>query len=267
MEHEAHWEVLRERTALHPSAVWRSGDVIIRAAGPWTPAVHALLRHLEQVGFDGAPQLVGSGFDEKGRETLTYIDGEFTQPGPWTESGAGAVGALLRSLHTATASFRPPEAASWYRWFGRSLGDEPRIIGHCDVAPWNIVARDGRPIALIDWDFAGPVDALVELAQACWLNAKLYSDDVAELEGLPPLDERARQVRAILDGYGLASKDRAGFVDRIVEFVVHATANEADELRVTPDTAEPGLTWALAWRARSAAWISRHRSVLQNALV
>ncbi len=266
MENESRWEVLRAASPLHPSAVWRSGDVVIRAVGSWTPSVHALLRHLEQVGFDAAPRLVGSGLDEEGRETLTYIDGEFTQPGPWTPDGVGAVGALLRSLHTATVSFAPPEGASWYSWFGRVLGDKPRVISHCDVAPWNIVARGGRPIALIDWDFAGPVDPIVELAQACWLNAKLYSDDVAEIEGLPPLDDRARQLRAIVDGYGLAARDRAGFVDRIVEFVVHATANEADELQVTPETEEPGLTWALAWRARSAAWISRHRGVLQNAL-
>jgi len=30
------------------------------------------------------------------------------------------------------------------------------VIGHCDVAPWNIVARDGPPAGLIDWEFAGP---------------------------------------------------------------------------------------------------------------
>jgi thiamine kinase-like enzyme len=58
-------------------------------------------------------------------------------------------------------------------------------MGHCDVAPWNIVARAGMPVALIDWEFAGPVDPLVELAQACWLNAKLHDDIVAEREGLP----------------------------------------------------------------------------------
>lgn len=41
------------------SAVRRQGDVVIRDAGPWTSAVHALLRHLEQAGFEAAPRLVG----------------------------------------------------------------------------------------------------------------------------------------------------------------------------------------------------------------
>jgi len=56
--------------------------VVIRDAGAWTPAVHALLRHLEDVGFAAAPRPVGSGLDTDGREVLTFIDGEFTQPGP-----------------------------------------------------------------------------------------------------------------------------------------------------------------------------------------
>jgi len=64
------------------SVVRRRGNVVIRDAGPWTPAVHALLRHLEDVGFAAAPRLVGSGLDSDGREVLTFIDGEFTQPGP-----------------------------------------------------------------------------------------------------------------------------------------------------------------------------------------
>ena len=84
------------------SAVHRQGDVVIRDAGPWTPAVLALLRHLEEAVFAGAPRLVGTGLDIRGRETLTFIEGEFTQPGPWSLDGAAALGRLLRELHRAT---------------------------------------------------------------------------------------------------------------------------------------------------------------------
>ena len=31
------------------TVVYRRGSVVIRETGPWTPAVHALLRHLEEV--------------------------------------------------------------------------------------------------------------------------------------------------------------------------------------------------------------------------
>src|SRR5438874_2138446 len=51
----------------------RVGNTVRRRAGPWTPAVHALLRFLEAEGFP-APR--ARGMDEKGREVLDYIEGE-----------------------------------------------------------------------------------------------------------------------------------------------------------------------------------------------
>src|SRR4051794_17466929 len=50
------------------------GDTVHKRASPWTPTVHALLRHLEAAGFDGAPRALG--FDDHGREMLTYLSGE-----------------------------------------------------------------------------------------------------------------------------------------------------------------------------------------------
>src|SRR5438270_12220257 len=55
------------------STVVRAGDTVRRNAGPWTPAVHALLRHLEYVGFTGAPRALG--IDERGRAVLSFLDG------------------------------------------------------------------------------------------------------------------------------------------------------------------------------------------------
>jgi Ser/Thr protein kinase RdoA (MazF antagonist) len=164
---------------------------------------------------------------------LTFIDGGFTQPGPWTVAGAAALGRLLRDLHRATATFRPPPGAVWFPWHGRDLGGPDMVIGHCDVAPWNIVARDGLPVALIDWETAGPVDPMVELAQLGWLNAKLHDDIVA----------------------------------RMIELAICDAAGEADDAAVTPETtAHPVALWAMAWRARSAAWMIRHRRILETAL-
>jgi hypothetical protein len=249
------------------SVVHRQGDIVLRNAGPWTPAVHALLRHLEDAGFPAAPRLVGSGLDPDGREMLTFIDGEFTQPGPWSLDGAAALGRLLRDLHQATSSFRPPAGAVWFPWHGRDLGGPVKVIGHCDVAPWNIVARDGLPVAFIDWETAGPVDPLVELAQLCWLNAKLHDEIVARREHLPPAADRARQLAAIVDGYGLAARQRHGFVSSVIEFAICDAASEADAAAVTPEvTTHPDALWAMAWRARSAAWMIRHRHVLEAAL-
>jgi hypothetical protein len=50
----------------------RVGDTVRRNAGPWTPAVHSLLRHLQSKGFDGAPLPLG--IDDQGREILTFLE-------------------------------------------------------------------------------------------------------------------------------------------------------------------------------------------------
>jgi hypothetical protein len=123
------------------------------------------------------------------------------------------------------------------------------------------------PVALIDWETAGPVDPLVELAQLAWLNAKLHDDVVARIEHLPPLADRARQLAAIVDAYGLTARQRRGFLNQIIEFAICDTAWEADDAAVTPETtAHPVAPWAMAWRARSAAWMIRHRRALETAL-
>lgn len=90
-------EVLRERSAFHPSAVFRRGDMLIKEAGAATNTIHALLRHLEQVGFDAAPKVWGTGFDEQGRETLSFIEGAFLTC-PWSLAASYEVGVLLRQL-------------------------------------------------------------------------------------------------------------------------------------------------------------------------
>ncbi|MGE0057305.1 MAG: phosphotransferase, partial [Dehalococcoidia bacterium] len=260
-------EQLRQASSFHPTSVWRQGDMILREARPWSRTVHALLRHLESVGFDAAPRIVGTGFDDSGREALTFIEGETMAKGPWSLDACFAVGRLLRRLHDLTATFVPPSDAAWMPWQGRRQGSGVSVISHCDTGAWNFLQHGGMPHALIDWERAGPVDPLVALAQCCWLNAKLFDDIVAEVEGLPPVDMRARQLRAIVDGYGLPASMRVGFLDVLIEFVVRATAEQADEAMVRPGTKSaevaPQVVWALSWTARSAAWMILNRRVLE----
>ena len=65
--------------------------------------------------------------------------------------------------------------------------------------------------------------------------------------------ERARQLRAMVDAYGLSARQRHGMFDRIVEFVVQDTAFQVDDAEVTPDTTDPEALWGLAWRPRAGA--------------
>ena len=60
------------------AAIVRVGDTVRRPTGPWTPSVHALLRHLERSGFGGAPRV--HGIDDQGREILDYVEGVVVHP-------------------------------------------------------------------------------------------------------------------------------------------------------------------------------------------
>jgi hypothetical protein len=250
-----------------PSRVFRRGGTVLRPAAPWTPAVHALLRHLERAGFEGAPRVIGDGYDDQGREVLTYIDGTFVHPGAWSDDGIWHAGRLLRALHDVTAGFRPPPDAGWCPWpFRADLGAPGTVISHCDAGPWNLAARDGLPFALIDWDTAGPTDRLDEVAATAWWNAQLHDDDTAERHALPPAPARAAQLRYFLDGYQLTAAERNGLVTRMIEYAIRDCAAEAVRAQVTPDSTDPAPLWALAWRSRSAAWMIRHRALLENAI-
>jgi len=145
------------------------------------------------------------------------------------------------------------------------------VIGHGDLGPWNILAIDGRPIAFIDWDSAGPLDPLWELAHVTWQNAQLYDDDVSDINHLPDLEGRSRQSALILDGYGLGREDRRDFIDRMIRLAICSAREEAIERRVASDTVSPSpdgypILWAVTWRIRSAAWMLDHREILQKTI-
>jgi len=248
-----------------PSHVTRFGQTVRRPARPWTETIHALLRHLEQVGFTGAPRVVGDGIDAYGNGVLTYIDGALVYPHAWSDEGVWQVGRLLRDLHMATATFRPPPAAPWQPWWMHHDGPDS-VIGHCDAGPWHVVARDGQPVGLIDWTLAGPVDRLDEVVAAAWWNAQLHDDDVAERHHLPDAATRARHLRLFLDGYELPGAQRNGLVTRMIEFAIRDCAAEATQARITPDSTDPAPLWSLAWRCRAAGWMIRHRTLLEHAV-
>lgn len=248
-------------------SVYRRGDIVLRPAGPWTPNVHALLQYVRSNDFLAAPTVLGEGVDDEGREMLSFIEGEFVHPGPWSDEALVEVGRMVRRLHDAAATFEPAADAVWKPWFLREIGGARASAGgygHGDIAPWNMVTRAGMPVALIDWEFAGPLDPMAELARVCWLFPQLHDDEVAERVGLPSADVRARQLRLLADAYGLERARRQALFDLILEVVVRETAEEAIEMQVTPDSRGP--LWGLAWRARAAGWIVRHRALLQNAL-
>jgi hypothetical protein len=154
--------------------VLRVGDTVLRPAAPCWRATHALLAHLAAAGFDGAPRALAV---NAGTETLTYIEGQAAVlPVPaelLTDAALVSVAELLRRYHRAAASFDP----AGYRW-PRPIPARFRtgLVSHNDVHPANLVFRDGRAVALIDFDLAGPGSAVWDVAAAARSWAPLYDE-------------------------------------------------------------------------------------------
>ncbi|MGH8994960.1 MAG: phosphotransferase [Acidimicrobiales bacterium] len=201
------------------NVVARVGDTVRRPSGPWTPSVHALLDHVRERGFELAPAPLG--IDDRGREMLSYFEG--TTVGwsiPWpdfvrTEDLLGQVGEATAAYHRAVADFRPEGPVPW-RSGVAVLGDD-EIVCHHDIAPYNVVLRDGELVGLIDWDLAGPGTVRSELAFVAWQWVPLHGPLVTQMLGWTSPPARSRRLRILLDAYGLV--DRTGFIDHVVRRV------------------------------------------------
>ncbi|MGX6606575.1 phosphotransferase [Micromonosporaceae bacterium Da 78-11] len=203
----------------------RVGDTVRRTAGPWTPAVRALLRHVERAGFDGAPRALG--VDGQGREILTYLPGEVvgtTRPWPawvYSDDALGQVARWLRDFHDVVATFRPAPDAYW-----RAGGTwQPGlIIGHHDTGPYNAAWAGGRLTGFFDWDFAGPVTRETDLAFTAFGWVPLHARHVVAAEGFTAFADRSRRLRLFLDAYGWTGSP-ARFVEIVAQRVTVCAAD------------------------------------------
>jgi hypothetical protein len=220
------------------------GDVVHKRSAPWTPTVHALLRHLEDAGFDAAPRALG--FDGEGREMLTFLPGETIgdrDPWPawvWADALLAQVGRWLRRVHDLTAGFPPPPDERWF------IGTEVRpgwIVGHQDAAPYNAVVDGDRLVGFCDWDIAGPSTREWDLAFSVLPWVPLAS---------PAVDphERSRRFHLFLDAYGYGD-DRRTFAT-VVPQRARRQAEVIRDMAAAGDAASTALLPVAAMLERSA---------------
>ncbi len=152
-----------------------------------------------------------------------WVDGERVPEEPVSPAYAFEVGEILALLHTLDIEWNPespdeptprdwPELAARATATGRPWAGElaarvevflaiadvvegcerpgPVVLTHSDIQPWNLLARDGRPV-LLDWELSGLLD----------LSGELGSTALGLAKG-PGLDDvRPTVFRAVLDGY------------------------------------------------------------------
>jgi Phosphotransferase enzyme family len=165
----------------------RIGETVRRPVGPWTPAVHALLAYLGSR-LPCVPRVFG--YDDRGREVLSYLPGRVVDVDTEMLSPGQIVSLVrwTRTFHEVVAAFSHP--GPW-RFFPI---EEPTLIGHNDIAPYNACFDSDDLVGVFDWDLAGPTTPLFELAFVAWNCVPLWRDTGPE--------PAAARLRLIAANYG-----------------------------------------------------------------
>jgi len=157
--------------------VVRVGDTVRRPQTHATQLMRDVLVHLAEVGFDAAPRWLG--LDERGRDVLTFLEGETfsdTRRLTWSDGQLAAAGALLRRYHDAVA--------------GTALAGASEVVCHGDFGPWNLIWVDGVPSFVIDFDNAHAGPRVEDVGYALWkFEIEMSPEPFLRGYGLP-LDAR-----------------------------------------------------------------------------
>ena len=232
----------------------RVGDTVRRPAGPWTPAVHALLDHLEAAAFAAAPRALGS--DAEGREVVTYVAGDVVWPDHFdlleSDGALAEIGALIRRYHDVAATFVPSARAQWWDLAADPTG-ATEVVCHNDLAPWNLVRGSDGGWTFIDWDLAAPGRRSWDLGWALLSFIPLTPDR--------PLDDHAivRRLRVFMDAY-----DAPQELDSVLAAAVERGTHEAARIRVRAGQGEQPFL-RLREEGHAEIWAGAAERVTANA--
>lgn len=253
--------------------VVRRGGTVRRPVHDNSPLVHALLRHLEQQGFDGAPRFLG--IDVRGREVLTYVPGEVAgrpRP-PWIadEERLESVARLVRRYDDAAATFTPPPGSEPAPGLPDPPGIPPapsyppELIGHVDITPENVVFSDGRAKALIDFDLAKWATRADEVFNMMMWWAPL--GDPVDADPLLKEVDVPRRCQIIADSYGMSDRDR----ERVIDVAIMRSRRSWHLMKRNAEVMGGG--WQRMWDEgagdtinRRLAWLEHNAATLRTAL-
>lgn len=246
------------------SGVVRVGNSVRRTQTPASPAIHRLLRHLENRGFTACPKFLG--IDSENREILSYIDGETgVQPDLWEgDEPLAATARLLRIYHDATETYLPLGTESWA--FNHRDAACHDVICHNDFAPYNFIFTDGVPHSVLDFDLSAPGPRLWDVAYAAyWMTPLSFHASDMRPFAESDLGNGCRRLRLFCEIYRIPADNK--LLDMVARVLSHMADAGAMAAVVGEAVAEKLMRNGHLehWRCEKEAF-GRHKSALKLAL-
>lgn len=168
------------------ASVVRVGNTVRK---PWLKESAAVQNYLGALRSSGVDVPRPLGRDEQGRHVVEYVDGALALDRlPLSTDDLRLIGRMVRQIHDASKEIPIPHPGDWNMLLP---AEDPDLMCHNDLAPWNLVIGDRW--VFIDWDGAGPSTRLWDLAYAAQAFGSLFDGQ--------PVGEAASNLRAFVDGY------------------------------------------------------------------
>jgi len=143
-----------------------------------------------------------------------------------TEKQLTSIVSGTRSFHEAVTGFS--HEGPW-RFFKVAA---PTLIGHNDIAPYNVCFEGDELVGVFDWDFAGPSTPLMELAFIAWNCVPLWRDIGA--------DSASARLQLIASTYGSSA------ACDILDAVAHRIQLMLDAIPIASGAGDQGMVNLMA---------------------
>ena len=233
------------------AGVVRIGNTVRK---PWSPTTDLTVGYMRALRGRGVDLPEPRGRDDAGRLVLEYVPGALAvDRQPLAESLLRRVGALVRTIHDASADLPVPDD-----WPVLLPADRPDLLCHNDLATWNLVVHRER-LVFIDWDGAGPSTRLWDLAYAAISFGGLFAGE--------DLDLARSRLSAFIRGYDADDRLRAALPAAMARraHAMHDLLRRSHESSVEPWGSMYVEGHGAHWSA-AASFIAEHERAWAQAL-